>query len=62
MRTAKNFLREAIQIVNTKRPPIKFEVEEGVTDKKLGDSRKCMLCMQPKEEKISCLYANNSSF
>jgi hypothetical protein len=48
---AKDFLREAIQLVNTKRPLIKFKVEEGVTDKKLGESRMYKLCMQPKEEK-----------
>ena len=51
MRIAKDFLREAIELVNTKRPPIKFKVEEGVTDKKLGESRTYKLCTQPKEEK-----------
>eukprot|EP00957_Ditylum_brightwellii_P069391 5267664-Ditylum_brightwellii.AAC.1 len=35
MRIAKDFLREAIQLVATKRPPIAFEIEEGVTDRKL---------------------------
>eukprot|EP00957_Ditylum_brightwellii_P062022 4707107-Ditylum_brightwellii.AAC.1 len=51
MRIAKDFSREAIQLVNTKRPPIEFKVEKGVIDKKLGESRTVKLCMQPKEEK-----------
>eukprot|EP00957_Ditylum_brightwellii_P079004 6008852-Ditylum_brightwellii.AAC.1 len=51
MRTAKEFSRETIQLVNTKRPPIEFEVEKGVTDKKLGENRTYKLCTQPKEEK-----------
>jgi hypothetical protein len=51
MRIAKEFLREAIQLVATKRPLIAFEVEEGVTDKKIGESRTYKLCTRPKEEK-----------
>ena len=39
MRIAKDFSREVIQLVATKRHPIVFLVEEGVTDKKLGKSR-----------------------
>eukprot|EP00957_Ditylum_brightwellii_P098801 7526850-Ditylum_brightwellii.AAC.1 len=53
MRIVKDFLREAIKLVNTKRPPIKFKVGEGVTDKKLGESRMHKLCMQPEEDKSS---------
>eukprot|EP00957_Ditylum_brightwellii_P158017 12028416-Ditylum_brightwellii.AAC.1 len=51
MRIAKVLLRKAIQLVSTKRPLIKFKVEEGVTDKKLGESRMYKLCIHPKEEK-----------
>eukprot|EP00957_Ditylum_brightwellii_P064811 4917467-Ditylum_brightwellii.AAC.1 len=50
MRIAKDFLREAIQLVATKRPLIAFEVEEGVTDKKIGESRTYKLCTQPEED------------
>eukprot|EP00957_Ditylum_brightwellii_P090996 6928726-Ditylum_brightwellii.AAC.1 len=39
MRNAKDFLRETIQLVATKRLPIVFRVEEGVEEKKLGESR-----------------------
>eukprot|EP00957_Ditylum_brightwellii_P101748 7754180-Ditylum_brightwellii.AAC.1 len=53
MRIAKDFLRKAIQLVHAKRPLVKFKIEEGVNDKKLGESRKYTLCMQPKEEKSS---------
>eukprot|EP00957_Ditylum_brightwellii_P187816 14300617-Ditylum_brightwellii.AAC.1 len=52
MRIAKDFSREAIQLVNTKRPLIKFKVEKIVTDKMLGESRMYKLCTQPKEEKL----------
>eukprot|EP00957_Ditylum_brightwellii_P008567 649803-Ditylum_brightwellii.AAC.1 len=52
MRIAMDFLREAIQLMNTKRPPIQFEIKEEVTDKKLGESRTYKLCMHPKEEKF----------
>eukprot|EP00957_Ditylum_brightwellii_P052008 3944955-Ditylum_brightwellii.AAC.1 len=51
LRIAKDFSREVIQLANTKRPPIKLEVEEGVTDKLIGESRTYKLCMQSKEEK-----------
>eukprot|EP00957_Ditylum_brightwellii_P103763 7904788-Ditylum_brightwellii.AAC.1 len=51
MRIAKDFLRESIQIMNTKRPLIEFKVEEGVIDKKLGENRMYKLCTQPEEEK-----------
>eukprot|EP00957_Ditylum_brightwellii_P000873 69101-Ditylum_brightwellii.AAC.1 len=44
MRIAKDFLREAIQFVATKRPLIAFKNEEGVTDKKLGESRMYKIC------------------
>eukprot|EP00957_Ditylum_brightwellii_P065674 4980512-Ditylum_brightwellii.AAC.2 len=50
MRIAKDFLREVIQLVATKRPPIAFGIEEGVTDKKLGESRTYKLCTQPEED------------
>jgi hypothetical protein len=39
MRIAKDFSREAIQVVNTKRPPIKFEINKQGMEKKLGGSR-----------------------
>eukprot|EP00957_Ditylum_brightwellii_P007362 558326-Ditylum_brightwellii.AAC.1 len=51
MRIAKDCSREAIQLVNIKRPLIKFKVEKGVTDKKLRESRAYMFCTQPEEEK-----------
>eukprot|EP00957_Ditylum_brightwellii_P095607 7283375-Ditylum_brightwellii.AAC.1 len=51
MRIAKDFLREAIQLVNTRRLLIEFKVEKGVADKKLGESRTYKLCTQPTEEK-----------
>eukprot|EP00957_Ditylum_brightwellii_P152418 11603158-Ditylum_brightwellii.AAC.1 len=51
MRISKDFLRESIQLVNTKRPPIEFEIDKEAMDKKLGESRTCNLCTQPKEEK-----------
>eukprot|EP00957_Ditylum_brightwellii_P164381 12514697-Ditylum_brightwellii.AAC.1 len=50
MRIATDFLREAIQLVATKRPQIAFKVEEGVTDKKLGESRTYKLCAQSEED------------
>eukprot|EP00957_Ditylum_brightwellii_P025397 1921188-Ditylum_brightwellii.AAC.1 len=50
MKIAKDFLREAIQLVATKRPLIMFKIEEGVMDKKLGESRTHKLCMQPEED------------
>eukprot|EP00957_Ditylum_brightwellii_P184279 14036366-Ditylum_brightwellii.AAC.1 len=50
MRIAKDFLREAIQLVNIKRPLIKFEIYKEVTDKKLGESRAYKRCTQSKEE------------
>eukprot|EP00957_Ditylum_brightwellii_P197089 15014938-Ditylum_brightwellii.AAC.2 len=49
MRSDKDFLREAIQFVATKKPPIAFEVEEGA-DWKLGESSTYKLCMQPEED------------
>eukprot|EP00957_Ditylum_brightwellii_P136547 10413073-Ditylum_brightwellii.AAC.1 len=52
MMIAKDFSREAIQLVNTTRPLIEFDIKEGVTDKKLGESRAYKLCTQPKEEKF----------
>eukprot|EP00957_Ditylum_brightwellii_P026560 2008615-Ditylum_brightwellii.AAC.1 len=52
MRIAKDFLREVIQFVNTKRPLIKFKVKKGVTGKKLGENRTYKLYTQPKEEKF----------
>eukprot|EP00957_Ditylum_brightwellii_P015027 1133725-Ditylum_brightwellii.AAC.1 len=51
MRIVKEFLREAIQFVNTKRPLIKFEIYKEVADKTLGESRMYKLYTQPKEEK-----------
>eukprot|EP00957_Ditylum_brightwellii_P170682 12991932-Ditylum_brightwellii.AAC.1 len=51
MRIAKDLLREVIQFVNTKRPPIEFEINKEATDKKLGESRTYKLCTQPKEER-----------
>eukprot|EP00957_Ditylum_brightwellii_P149296 11370652-Ditylum_brightwellii.AAC.1 len=51
MRISKDFLREAIQLVNTKRPQIKFEIGKEVTDKKLGQIRTYKLHKQPKEKK-----------
>eukprot|EP00957_Ditylum_brightwellii_P060976 4628751-Ditylum_brightwellii.AAC.1 len=51
MRVAKDFLREAIQLANTKRPLIKFEVAEAVMDKKLGESRMYTRCTQLEEDK-----------
>eukprot|EP00957_Ditylum_brightwellii_P015178 1143460-Ditylum_brightwellii.AAC.1 len=50
MRIAKDFWREAIQLVGTKRPPIAFNIEEGVVDRKLGESRMYKLCPQPEED------------
>eukprot|EP00957_Ditylum_brightwellii_P168701 12840690-Ditylum_brightwellii.AAC.1 len=50
MRIAKDFLREAIQLVATKRPLIVFKIEEQVTDRKLGEIRTYKLCMQPEED------------
>eukprot|EP00957_Ditylum_brightwellii_P131646 10040035-Ditylum_brightwellii.AAC.1 len=50
MRIAKDFSREVIQLVNTKRPLIEFEVEDRVMDKKLRESRMYKLCMQPEEK------------
>eukprot|EP00957_Ditylum_brightwellii_P145292 11066135-Ditylum_brightwellii.AAC.1 len=44
MRITKNFSREAIKLVATKGPPIAFEIEEGVADRKLGESRMHKLC------------------
>eukprot|EP00957_Ditylum_brightwellii_P150667 11471848-Ditylum_brightwellii.AAC.1 len=49
MGITKDFLRESIQLVAMKRLPIAFEVEEGVTDNKLGESMTYKLCMQPEE-------------
>eukprot|EP00957_Ditylum_brightwellii_P210961 15365608-Ditylum_brightwellii.AAC.1 len=49
MRITQDFLREAIQLVATKKPLIAFKVEEGA-DRKLGESRKYKLCMQPEED------------
>eukprot|EP00957_Ditylum_brightwellii_P018836 1415779-Ditylum_brightwellii.AAC.1 len=51
MRVAKDFLRKAIQLVNTKRPLIKFDVEKEVTGKMLGKNRTYKLFTQTKEEK-----------
>eukprot|EP00957_Ditylum_brightwellii_P200196 15260975-Ditylum_brightwellii.AAC.2 len=51
MRIAKDSLRETIQLVNTKGPLIKFEINKEFIDKKLGESRLHKLCTQPKEEK-----------
>eukprot|EP00957_Ditylum_brightwellii_P042205 3196171-Ditylum_brightwellii.AAC.1 len=51
MRIAKDFLRKAIQLVNTKRPPIEFKVEKVGMDKKLGESRMFKICTQPEEKK-----------
>eukprot|EP00957_Ditylum_brightwellii_P081284 6183228-Ditylum_brightwellii.AAC.1 len=50
MRIPKDFLREAIQFVAIKRPPIAFKIEEGVTDRKLGESRTYKLCAQLEED------------
>eukprot|EP00957_Ditylum_brightwellii_P092755 7062563-Ditylum_brightwellii.AAC.1 len=50
MRIAQDFLREAIQLVATKKSPIAFKVEEGVAHRKLGESRMCKLCMQPEKD------------
>eukprot|EP00957_Ditylum_brightwellii_P051723 3922266-Ditylum_brightwellii.AAC.1 len=50
MRIAKDFLRETIQLIATKRPPIVFEIEEGVTDRKLGESRTYKLHTHPEED------------
>eukprot|EP00957_Ditylum_brightwellii_P178433 13591300-Ditylum_brightwellii.AAC.1 len=50
MRIAKDFLREAIQFVATKRSLIAFEIKEGVVDRKLGESRTYKLCTQPEED------------
>eukprot|EP00957_Ditylum_brightwellii_P138010 10521945-Ditylum_brightwellii.AAC.1 len=46
MRKTKVILREVIQLVATKRPPSAYKVEEGIADKKLGESRWYTLCMQ----------------
>eukprot|EP00957_Ditylum_brightwellii_P052854 4007155-Ditylum_brightwellii.AAC.1 len=54
MKIAHDFLREAIQLVATKKPLIVFEVEEGA-DQKLGESRTYKLHTQP-GEKISPVY------
>eukprot|EP00957_Ditylum_brightwellii_P109499 8351073-Ditylum_brightwellii.AAC.1 len=55
MRIAKDFLKEAIQLVATRRPSSTFNIEEGVADMKLGESRTYKLHMQLEEDK-SPLY------
>eukprot|EP00957_Ditylum_brightwellii_P189376 14414465-Ditylum_brightwellii.AAC.1 len=50
MRITKDFLRETIQLVATKRLPITFEIEEGVADRKLGESMMHKLCTQLEED------------
>eukprot|EP00957_Ditylum_brightwellii_P115761 8830624-Ditylum_brightwellii.AAC.1 len=50
MRIAKDFLREAIQLVATNRPPIAFGIEEGVADRKLGESRMYKHCKRLEED------------
>eukprot|EP00957_Ditylum_brightwellii_P119628 9127106-Ditylum_brightwellii.AAC.1 len=50
MRIVKDFSRKTIQFIATKRPPIVLKVEEGVTNKKLGERRMYKLCMQPEED------------
>eukprot|EP00957_Ditylum_brightwellii_P117927 8995163-Ditylum_brightwellii.AAC.1 len=50
MRIAKDFLREAIQLVATKRPLIAFKIDEGVVDRKLGESRIYKLCTQSEKD------------
>eukprot|EP00957_Ditylum_brightwellii_P196877 14999732-Ditylum_brightwellii.AAC.1 len=49
MKISKDFLREAIQLVPTKKPQITFEVD-GDVDKKTGESRTFKPCMQPRKE------------
>eukprot|EP00957_Ditylum_brightwellii_P090223 6871598-Ditylum_brightwellii.AAC.1 len=49
MGIAKGFLKEAIQLVATKKPPIAFEVESGM-EQKLGESRTYKLHTQPEED------------
>eukprot|EP00957_Ditylum_brightwellii_P047746 3627204-Ditylum_brightwellii.AAC.1 len=50
MRITQDFLREAIQFVVNKKPPIAFKVEEGAIDRKLEDSRTHKFCTQPEED------------
>eukprot|EP00957_Ditylum_brightwellii_P171317 13041522-Ditylum_brightwellii.AAC.1 len=50
MRIAQGFLREAIQLVAMKKPPIASEVEEGVANRKLGENRTYKLYMQSEED------------
>eukprot|EP00957_Ditylum_brightwellii_P138207 10535394-Ditylum_brightwellii.AAC.1 len=50
MRIAKYFLIEAIQFSGTNRPLIAFEIEKGVSNRKLGKSRMYKLCTQPEED------------
>eukprot|EP00957_Ditylum_brightwellii_P064361 4884931-Ditylum_brightwellii.AAC.1 len=52
MRIAKDFLREAIQLVATKRPPIAFKIEEGAVDRNLGEKRMYELHTQLKEDNV----------
>eukprot|EP00957_Ditylum_brightwellii_P075734 5755901-Ditylum_brightwellii.AAC.1 len=59
MRISKDFLREAIQLVATKRPLIVFEIEEGVADRKLGESWMYKLYTQPEEENSPVLRGQN---
>eukprot|EP00957_Ditylum_brightwellii_P098058 7469591-Ditylum_brightwellii.AAC.1 len=53
MRIAQDFLRETIQLVVTKKPPIAVEVEEEVADRKLEESTMYKLC-KAGTERIKC--------
>eukprot|EP00957_Ditylum_brightwellii_P142152 10830350-Ditylum_brightwellii.AAC.1 len=50
MRITKEFSREATQLVATKMPPVAFEIEEGVEDRKMRESRMYKLHIQPEED------------
>eukprot|EP00957_Ditylum_brightwellii_P144465 11004523-Ditylum_brightwellii.AAC.1 len=49
MKIAKDFSKETIQLVATKKPPIVFEVDAS-TDQKLGESRTYKLCTTSEED------------
>eukprot|EP00957_Ditylum_brightwellii_P097314 7412239-Ditylum_brightwellii.AAC.1 len=51
MKVTKDFSREAIQLVATKKPPIAFEVEQSV-NQKMGESRTYKFFMQPEEDNL----------
>eukprot|EP00957_Ditylum_brightwellii_P114728 8748316-Ditylum_brightwellii.AAC.1 len=58
MRIFKGFSREAIQLVNTRRPLIKFNMEEGVKDKKVGESRVYKVKQVPKGQNVTYVDAS----